>query len=180
MADPRSAEQPEDALPPHVEETARAVEELRSEHRSNATPLERALDRIKMQASAPAFVVVAICVVSLWIAANTFFPKLFDAPPFAYLQLALSALAFFATILILATQRRADMLAGHREQLILQLAFVSEQKTAKIIGLLEELRRDSPELKDRVDEVAVQMTETVNARAMSDALRGAAGSESKS
>ena len=87
-----------------------------------------------------------------------------------------STLAFLVTVLILATQRRADSLADHREQLILQLAFVSEQKTAKIIGLLEELRRDSPQVRDRVDHVAEQMTEIVDPKAVSNALRDAAES----
>jgi len=63
------------------------------------------------------------------------------------------------------------MLAAHREQLILQLAFVNERKTAKIVALLEELRRDSPQLRDRRDPVAEQMTESINAREVSEALR---------
>jgi uncharacterized membrane protein len=176
----RSANPPEEALPPHVEETARAVEKMHVEHRTSATPLEKTLERIKTNVSAPEFIVIAIVIVGLWIGSNLALPNsALDRPPFPYLELTLSALAFFFAILILATQRRADTLAGHREQLILQLAFVSEQKTAKIIGLLEELRRDSPQLRDRVDRVAEEMKETVNPRAVSDALRDTVAGETK-
>ena len=45
--------------------------------------------------------------------------------------------------LILATQRRENQLAQLREQLNLELAILSEQKTAKVIQLLEESRRDN-------------------------------------
>ena len=163
-------------LAPHVEETARAVEQMRAEHHTNATSIERALEWIKAKASAPVFLLVSMVLVGIWVGANVLLRHAaWDRPPFAYLEFALSTLAFFVTILILSTQRRADTLASHREQLILQLAFVSEQKTAKIIGLLEELRRDSPQLRDRVDKVADQMTEAVDPHAVSDALREAAG-----
>ncbi len=114
--------------------------------------MDRALERVKAMLGAPYFVFAAIVFVGIW-GGHKPCPSFgaWDPPPFSYLDLTLSTLAFLVTILILATQRRADSLAGHREQLILQLAFVSEQKTAKIIGLLEELRRDSPQLRDRVD-----------------------------
>ena len=49
-------------------------------------------------------------------------------------------------VLILATQRREYQLAQLREQLTLELAILSEQKTAKVIQLLEESRRDMKRL----------------------------------
>jgi len=164
-----------ETLPPHAKETVRAVEQLRVEHHTSATPIERVLDRVKTQIGAPVFTVIVIGLVGVWISANVALrERAWDAPPFPYLELTLSALAFFVTILILSTQKRADVLASHREQLILQLAFVSEQKTAKIIDLLEELRRDSPQLKDRVDRIADQMIESVDPQAVSRALRDTA------
>jgi uncharacterized membrane protein len=64
----------------------------------------------------------------------------------------LAILALFATVLILTTQHRDDQLGSYREQLTLELAILGEQKSAKIISLLEELRRDSSNLHSRVDE----------------------------
>jgi uncharacterized membrane protein len=55
-------------------------------------------------------------------------------------------------VLILATQRREDQLAQHREHLILELALLDEQKTAKAIELLEEFRRNNPLIRNRVDQ----------------------------
>jgi len=57
----------------------------------------------------------------------------------------------------LASQRRADRFANLREQMSLEATLLTEQKTRKIIELLEELRRDSPEIPDREDLEANQM-----------------------
>jgi uncharacterized membrane protein len=44
----------------------------------------------------------------------------------------------------------STQLAQLREQLTLELAILSEQKTAKVIPTLEESRRDNPLIRDRV------------------------------
>jgi hypothetical protein len=69
-----------------------------------------------------------------------------------------SIASFFIVMMILATQRNDDWLAFHREQLILELVVSIEQKTAKVIQLLEEFRRDNPSMRDRIDHVANEMT----------------------
>ena len=62
-------------------------------------------------------------------------------------------------MLILASQRREDQLAERRDQLTLELAILGEQKTAKVIALLEEFRRDNPRTPDRVDPEATAMAQ---------------------
>ena len=74
-----------------------------------------------------------------------------DPPPFSWLEGAVSLASLYIVVLILATQRREDQLTQRREQLTLELAILSEQKTAKIIQLLEESRRDNPQVHDRHD-----------------------------
>ena len=77
----------------------------------------------------------------------------------------------YVVILIYATQRREDQLAELREQLTLELALLSEQKTAKMIQLLEEFRRDIPLVEDRVDEQADAMAEPANPERVLEAIR---------
>jgi uncharacterized membrane protein len=96
-------------------------------------------------------------------------------PPFGWLQTVLGSMAFFVALIILATQRRADHLAEHREQLTLELAILSEQKSAKIISLLEEMRRDNPLLKNRVDEEAAAMAVAADPQAVLDAIKESHG-----
>ena len=73
-------------------------------------------------------------------------------------------------ILILTTQRRADRLASRREQMTLELALLSEHRTAKIIALIEELRFDSPNVRNRVDEVANAMASPADAHSVLAAI----------
>ena len=53
----------------------------------------------------------------------------------------------------------------------LELAILSEQKTAKIIALLEEERRDNPNLRNRVDEQAAAMAIAADPQAVLDAIK---------
>jgi uncharacterized membrane protein len=41
----------------------------------------------------------------------------------------------------------------------MELALLSEQKTAKVIELLEEVRRDNPRIRDRIDQQADAMAQ---------------------
>jgi uncharacterized membrane protein len=95
----------------------------------------------------------------------------FDAPPFEWLDLLLSFAAAFVTIVILASQHRAEVLSGRRQQLMLQLAFLSDHKQGKIIALLEELRRDDPLIRDRRDHQAEAMTQTSNPSDVLNAIK---------
>jgi uncharacterized membrane protein len=51
------------------------------------------------------------------------------------------------------------------------VAILSEQKTAKVVALLEELRRDSPLVRDRVDELANIMARPVDPQSVIDAIK---------
>jgi uncharacterized membrane protein len=99
------------------------------------------------------------CLVLLWIAVNLLCRSIgagvFDPPPFILLQGLLTLAALCVTVVILASQRYADQLAGYREQLTLELIIVAEQKISKLIELLEEQRRDNPQIRDRCDPEAV-------------------------
>lgn len=52
---------------------------------------------------------------------------------------------------VLVQQNRQDKLAEQRSHLILQINLLTEQKIAKLIGLMEELREDLPDIRDRHD-----------------------------
>src|SRR4051812_14744114 len=78
-------------------------------------------------------------------------------PSFAWLELAATVAALLVAMLILVTQRRQDKLADRRAQLTLELPVLADRKNAKIIALLEELRRDHPDVADRVDPESEEM-----------------------
>jgi uncharacterized membrane protein len=81
-----------------------------------------------------------------------------DPPPFVWLQGAITTGALYVAILILATRRREEQLSSQRGQLLLELAILNDQKSSKIIELLEQSRRDDPTIADRIDNEARAMS----------------------
>jgi uncharacterized membrane protein len=95
-----------------------------------------------------------------------------DAPAFPWLQGAANLFSLFMVMLVLVAQKHEDELNAHRDTLTLELAILSEHKIAKVIQLLEELRRDSPQIQDRLDPQAEQMSEPADAGSVLEATRG--------
>lgn len=166
-------------LPAHIEDTVRAIAELHAEHHRTATPVQRAVARLTSIVGRPRFVGVLTLVIVSWIGLNLGLRAMgavaFDAPPFPWLQDVGAVLSLYITVLILITQRHDDQLSEHREQLTLELAILSEQKSAKMIELLEELRRDHPLLVDRVDHEANAMAQPADPQAVLDAIKDSHG-----
>jgi len=162
-------------LPEHVESTVQAIAAMHAEHEASASAAERLADDVTARLGNPMSVAILIVFVLAWIGINLGLkilrPPAFDAPPFEWLDLLLSFAATFMTMVILASQHRAEVLAGRRQQLMLQLTFQSDHKQAKIISLLEELRRDDPLIHDRHDHEAEAMTHTSNPSEVLDAIR---------
>ncbi len=162
-------------LPAHVEDTIRAIANFHADHELQAMPIERLIARLTGMLGRPAFIVVLSVAVALWVAGNLAMRwrelTPIDPPPFVWLQGAMALMAVYMTILILSTQRRADQLAGYREQLTLQLAILGEQKNAKVIQLLQELRRDNPIMQNLVDEQAEAMARPADPQAVLDAIK---------
>ena len=79
------------------------------------------------------------------------------------------------TITILTTQNRERQSAEERAHLELQINLLSERKIAKLIALVEELRKDMPNVPNRTDVLANQMQEAVDPHAVLNALADAAG-----
>ena len=94
-----------------------------------------------------------------------------DPPPFAWLAGSASLASLYLVILILTTQRGDERLTQRRELLNLELTILSEQKIAKVVALLEELRQDSPHLRDRVDEIAEAMSRPADPQSVIDAIK---------
>src|ERR1700724_1712179 len=134
-------------LPAHIEETIRSIARLHARHHQNATPIQRVVDRATDLLGRPRFIGVLTVIAAGWISLNLLAAALgyrpIDPPPFPGLGLAVSLVSLYMVVLILATQQREYQLAQLREQLTLELAILSEQKTAKVIQLLGESRRDN-------------------------------------
>jgi uncharacterized membrane protein len=162
-------------FPDHVDEAVRSVTQLHSDHHGKATTPQRAVNRITALMARPWFITVVGLSVAAWIVANLIAGRLglqaIDPPPFPWLEVAATLFSLFVVMLVLVAQTHEDELNGHRDTLTLELAILSEHKIAKVIQLLEELRRDSPHVQDRDDPQAEQMAEPADAGSVLAAVR---------
>src|SRR6185295_17430048 len=163
------------SMPAHVEEAVRSIALLHAKHHQDATSTQLYIGRATEFAARPLFLGLVCMAAGIWIAANLVLVFLdlrpFDPPPFGWLELFLTLTALLTAVLILGTQKRTDKLADMRGQMTLELALLTEQKTAKIIELVEELRRDSPEIRDRLDSEASEMSAKSDAHAVLGAIK---------
>ena len=166
-----------------IDETLRSIDRLRADHVSKATKLQRLVDGLTVGIGRPRTIVWLTILILGWVFGNLAAPRLglspLDPPPFFWLELAASMVALYLVIFILASQKREDDLAQRRELLALELAVRTEQKAAKMIELLEEFRRDSPQIDDRVDEEADQLSIPADPSSVANAI-SESGSQSVS
>jgi uncharacterized membrane protein len=135
---------------------------VRAEHKQETSTLQRGVDRLTALVGLLGFVAVLTTAIVLWIATNVLAGiiglKPIDPPPFVWLQDAITTGALYVATLILTTQRREEKLSSQHEQLLLELAIANDEKSSKIIELLEESRRDNPTVIDRIDDEARTMS----------------------
>jgi uncharacterized membrane protein len=166
---------PAPGVPDHVDKAVRSVTPLHSEHHGRTTTPQRAVNRITAFMARPWFLALVGLGAAGWIVVNLIASMLglqaIDAPPFPWLQGVTSLFSLVVVMLVLVAQKHEDELNAHRDTLTLELAILSEHKIAKVIQLLEELRRDSPHVPDRVDRQADQMAEPADAGSVLAATR---------
>lgn len=161
----------------HVDETIESIRRLHAEHQVRASLQQRAVARITATIARPGIALAVALAVAGWIGLNAALTlnrlPTIDPPPFAWLQGAMTLGSLLLVLLVLGAQKHEDELDQKRELLTLELAILSERKAAKMIRLLEELRRDSPQIHDRRDHEAEAMAQPANPQSVLDAIEKA-------
>jgi uncharacterized membrane protein len=135
---------------------------------------QRGIEHITAAVGRPVALYLIVLLVTAWVTANVSLSlmgfRAIDPPPFSMLQGVVGLSALLVTIMVLTTQNRQNKRAEQRAQLDLQVNLLAEQKVAKVIALVEELRRDLPTVPNRVDRVAEVMTTPLDPDAVMTAL----------
>lgn len=161
-------------LPDHVSQQVETLAVLHTKAEKEAGFHQHAVESVTAFLGRPLFLNLTIVVILLWVTVNVFSRlfglRRFDPPPFYWLQGAVGLGALLLTIVVLITQNRQARLSERRAKLDLQVNLLAEQKIAKLIALMEELRRDIPTVKDRLDLEAEAMQQSPDPHAVLEAL----------
>jgi uncharacterized membrane protein len=157
-----------------INQNIEAVKEFYVREEQKISPSQRLLERISDFIGRPIFLGFILLFVALWVLVNValkdFGINQFDPPPFSWLQGLLGLGALLTATIVLSKQNRVAKMAEQREHLDLKVTLLTEQKTAKLIDLLEELRRDLPNVKDRHDPHAAELQKPMDASGVLEAL----------
>jgi len=163
---PAAEETPIDAERDQVSQNIEAVLDFYTREEQKITRSQRILERISHLIGQPVFLGFILLFVALWMLANAVLRQFgmaeFDPAPFFWLQGIVGLGALLTATVVLIKQNRMAKLEEQRAHLDLKVTLLTEQKAAKLIDLLEELRRDLPNVKDRHDPEAAALKKSMN------------------
>jgi uncharacterized membrane protein len=149
-----------------ITENIAAVLEFYTREDKKISRSQRIVERISLFAGQPVFLAFILLGVAAWMLTNVVLHQMgmrdFDPAPFSELQGIVGLGALLTTTIVLIKQNRAARLAEQRAHLDLKVMLLTEQKTAKLIDLIEELRRDMPDVKNRDDPEAAALQQSMN------------------
>ncbi len=157
-----------------LDEDVATLTSLRARELQGLSPHQRRIERLTGLIARPRSLYLTLLAVVAWVVGNSVVARtgtpVPDPPPYPGLQGAIGLASLMVTTLILITQSRQSRDMEQRAHLDLQVNLLAEQKVAKLISLVEELRRDLPMVLDREDPVAEKMQQPVDPHAVVSAL----------
>ncbi|MFL6674768.1 MAG: DUF1003 domain-containing protein [Massilia sp.] len=167
-------DKPRSQLPPSVSENIGKIAEFYARHEERVSPTQAIVEKLAMFLGSPGYVAANVVFVVCWIVGNVVASNLgwepIDEPPFFWLQGFVTLNAFIISTTVLIRQNRMSRLADHHAHLDLQVNLLTEEKSSKIIALLEELRRDLPNVQTKHDTEADEMAKPADAKAVLTAI----------
>jgi uncharacterized membrane protein len=157
-----------------ISQNIEAVLDFYTREKQKISRSQRIVESISLFAGQPIFLGLILLFVASWMLANLVLRQAgmyeFDPAPFFWLQGGVGLGALLTATVVLTKQNRLAKLAEQRAHLDLKVTLLTEQKTAKLIDLLEELRRDLPNVRDRHDPEAEALQQSMDADAVLAAL----------
>ena len=134
---------------------------------------DRIVEKIAAFFGKSEFLYLQLLFFTSWAICTHIAPQLlpFGLPLFNAGEMGVDITALLIATGVLVQQTRQDRLAEQRSHLILQINLLTEQKIAKLIELVEELREDLPIIRDRHDLEAQIMQQATDPQVVLDILQ---------
>lgn len=161
-----------DSIQDPIAKNIETINSLYAQECKDLTSHQQRLESVALFFGRPTFLYLLLLLFSIWIGDNLLDSLLpLDLPKFRWADDGLGAASLIISTGVLIRQTRQEKIAERRSQLTLHLNLLVEQKTAKIISLLEELRTDLPDVSNRHDQEAYLMKEIADPIAVLEAIQ---------
>ncbi|MCC0176379.1 DUF1003 domain-containing protein [Waterburya agarophytonicola K14] len=134
---------------------------------------DRFVEKIAAFFGKSAFLYLQLFLFAMWVLCTHIAPQLlpWGIPLFDAKEMGVDITALLIATGVLIQQNRQYKLAEQRSHLTLQINLLTEQKIAKLIELVEELREDLPNIRDRQDLEAQIMQQATDPQVVLDILQ---------
>lgn len=161
-------------VPEQVIRNVETIHTHQDRHQQNATTSQRVLDRIAAIFGRRQFLYFQLVFFTTWIVCTHLVNQKILPKNFPLFDLNIHGLEVASLLIsteVLIYQTRQEELSKERSHLALQLNLLTEQKIAKLISLVEELRTDLPNVNNREDAEAEVMKQATDPQAILDVLQ---------
>ena len=163
-----------EVLPEHVLKNVETIASHQERQIQSVKADRRILNKIAGFLARPGFLYFQIGFFAMWIGCTSLAQRNLISKNFPLFDLHLHGLEVASLLIsteVLIAQAHQEKMNEERSHLALQLNLVTEQKIAKLISLVEELRTDSPNVKNRNDEEAEAMKQATNPQAILEVIQ---------
>ncbi len=170
-------------LPEQVLKNVETIDRHQERHIQNTKQDRRILNKIASIFGRPQFLYFQIVFFAVWIGCSNLAERNIIAKNFPLFDLHLHGLKIASLLIsteVLIDQTHQEKLSKEQSNLMLQLNLLSEQKIAKLISLVEELRTDLPNVKNRADLEAEIMQQAIDPQAILEVIQHNAAQSSSS
>jgi uncharacterized membrane protein len=152
-------------IPEQIVKNVEAITNHQERYQEQATSAQKVLEKIVSVFGRPEFLYFQIGFFAIWeicghLVDIGILPTSF--PEFDLREQWLDLASLFISTGVLVYENRQEKVSEERSHLMLQLNLITEQKIAKLISLVEELRTDLPNVQNRSDEEAELMKQATD------------------
>jgi uncharacterized membrane protein len=161
-------------LPEQVLKNVETIDRHQERYIQNTKQDRRILNKIASIFGRPQFLYFQIIFFAVWIGCSNLAERNIIAKNFPLFDLHLHGLEIASLLIsteVLIDQTHQEKLSKEQSNLMLQLNLLSEQKIAKLISLVEELRTDLPNVKNRADLEAEIMQQAIDPQAILEVIQ---------
>ncbi|NJR40902.1 MAG: DUF1003 domain-containing protein [Leptolyngbyaceae cyanobacterium CSU_1_4] len=161
-------------VPDAVLKNIETIIDLETRHESSLPLHQRIIEKTAASFGQPWFLYFQLIFFTGWgFSSGLIHERLvqWQVPRFNIYEQGLDVASLLISTGVLIYQARQEKIAEERSHLTLQLNLLTEQKIAKLIALVEELRTDLPNVRNRHDSEASEMQKTTNPQVVLNALK---------